>query len=162
MGLGFSRVTSPNTRSRNFEAHSIFSGSSHHDAAASSHFLSRHCSKPTGVITMVPPVMELPVINGFHPLLRSSLCPCPCSSIRSLFFHRRKMFLRLSGYQNSYPSLCTTANGSLSNATGRANNEKDFWDDYEFVEVIGIGSRKEAVLDFCLESSLAISSLRFW
>lgn len=32
----------------------------------------------------------------------------------------------------------------------------------EIVEVIGIGSRKEAVLDFCLESPLNTSSLRFW
>ncbi|XP_022992937.1 protein ACCUMULATION AND REPLICATION OF CHLOROPLASTS 3 [Cucurbita maxima] len=111
---------------------------------------------------MVPLVTELPVINGFHPLLRSSLCPCSCSSIRSLFFPRRKMFLGLAGYRNSYPFLSTTANSSLSNAAGRANTEKDFWDDYEFVEVIGIGSRKEAVLDFCLESALRISSLRFW
>lgn len=72
------------------------------------------------------------------------------------------MFLRLAEHRNSYPFLHTTANISSPNATGRSNNEKDFWDDYDFVEVIGIGSRKEAVLDFCLESVLRISSLRFW
>ncbi|KAL0541766.1 hypothetical protein IC582_021823 [Cucumis melo] len=113
---------------------------------------------------MAPLIMELPVTNAFPPLLRSSLCPCPCSSIStpSLFFHRRKMFLRFAEYRNSYPFLHTTPNGSLSNASGRSNNERDIWDDYEFVEVIGIGSRKEAVLDFCLESALRTSSLRFW
>ncbi|XP_061364723.1 protein ACCUMULATION AND REPLICATION OF CHLOROPLASTS 3, chloroplastic isoform X2 [Gastrolobium bilobum] len=32
----------------------------------------------------------------------------------------------------------------------------------DFVEVIGIGSRKDAVLDFCLNSPFQLSSLRFW
>lgn len=131
----------------------------HHDVSASSHLLSNG-----ETLAMAPLIMELPVTNAFPPLLRSSLCPCPCSSIStpSLFFHRRKMFLRFAEYRNSYPFLHTTPNGSLSNASGRSNNERDIWDDYEFVEVIGIGSRKEAVLDFCLESALRTSSLRFW
>uniref|UniRef100_A0A2P2P0I4 Protein ACCUMULATION AND REPLICATION OF CHLOROPLASTS 3 n=1 Tax=Rhizophora mucronata TaxID=61149 RepID=A0A2P2P0I4_RHIMU len=35
--------------------------------------------------------------------------------------------------------------------------------EFEYVEVIGIGSRKDAVLDFCLDSDfLSSSSLRFW
>ena len=135
--------------------------SPHYDDSASSHFLSNG-----ETLAMAPLIMELPVINAFPPLLPSSLCscPCPCSSISipSLFFHRRKMFLRFPEYRNSYPFLHTTPNASLSNATGRSNNERDIWDDHEFVEVIGIGSRKEAVLDFCLESALMTSSLRFW
>lgn len=36
------------------------------------------------------------------------------------------------------------------------------WGDSEFVEVIGIGSRKDAVIDFCLNSPLQSSSVRFW
>ncbi|KAH7839847.1 hypothetical protein Vadar_009611 [Vaccinium darrowii] len=35
-------------------------------------------------------------------------------------------------------------------------------EDSEFVEVIGIGSRKDAVLDFCLDSPVLWHSLRFW
>lgn len=36
------------------------------------------------------------------------------------------------------------------------------WGDSEFMEVIGIGSRKDAVIDFCLNSPLQSSSVRFW
>jgi hypothetical protein len=32
----------------------------------------------------------------------------------------------------------------------------------DFVEVIAIGGRKDAVLDFCLNSPFQLSSLRFW
>lgn len=41
-------------------------------------------------------------------------------------------------------------------------NCEDFWGKSEFVEVISIGSRKDAVLDFCLESPFQFSSVRFW
>lgn len=40
--------------------------------------------------------------------------------------------------------------------------DDDIWGDSEFVEVIGIGSRKDAVLDFCLDSPFKSSSMRFW
>ncbi|KAL4575603.1 hypothetical protein LXL04_022452 [Taraxacum kok-saghyz] len=36
------------------------------------------------------------------------------------------------------------------------------WEEPEIVEVIGIGSRKDAVLDFCLSSSSLSRRLRFW
>ncbi len=42
------------------------------------------------------------------------------------------------------------------------NGGGDIWGDSEFVEVIGIGSRKDAVLDFCLGSPFKSSSMRFW
>ncbi|CAL0320611.1 unnamed protein product [Lupinus luteus] len=32
----------------------------------------------------------------------------------------------------------------------------------DFVDVVGIGSRKDAVLDFCLNSKFQLASLRFW
>jgi hypothetical protein len=32
----------------------------------------------------------------------------------------------------------------------------------DFVDVIAIGGRKDAVLDFCLNSPFQLSSLRFW
>ncbi|XP_056164572.1 protein ACCUMULATION AND REPLICATION OF CHLOROPLASTS 3, chloroplastic isoform X2 [Syzygium oleosum] len=34
--------------------------------------------------------------------------------------------------------------------------------DAQFVEVIGVGSRKDAVLDFCLDSPFGFESVRFW
>ncbi|KAI7733804.1 hypothetical protein M8C21_006450 [Ambrosia artemisiifolia] len=36
------------------------------------------------------------------------------------------------------------------------------WEENRIVEVIGIGSRKDAVLDFCLQSSSLSPRLRFW
>lgn len=53
----------------------------------------------------------------------------------------------------------------LSNGVGKVTSEDnfgDFWGNSEFVEVIGIGSRRDAVLNFCLESQFKSSSLRFW
>lgn len=38
----------------------------------------------------------------------------------------------------------------------------DLWEETEIVEVIGIGSRKDAVLDFCLRSPSLSRCLRFW
>lgn len=39
---------------------------------------------------------------------------------------------------------------------------KNVWEETEFVEVFGIGSRKDALLDFCLASPCLSSALRFW
>ncbi|CAM8879589.1 unnamed protein product [Rhodiola kirilowii] len=39
----------------------------------------------------------------------------------------------------------------------------EFWEHSDFVEVIGIGSKREAVLDFCMESTFQYAApLRFW
>lgn len=38
----------------------------------------------------------------------------------------------------------------------------DFWEETGIVEVVGIGSRKDAVLDFCLRSPSLSRRLRFW
>ncbi|XP_047330382.1 protein ACCUMULATION AND REPLICATION OF CHLOROPLASTS 3, chloroplastic [Impatiens glandulifera] len=57
---------------------------------------------------------------------------------------------------------------SLKNETsdgknqGKENKSNDLWEGSEFVEVIGIGSRKDAIIDFCLNSPLRSNSLRFW
>ncbi|XP_074294286.1 protein ACCUMULATION AND REPLICATION OF CHLOROPLASTS 3, chloroplastic [Silene latifolia] len=52
------------------------------------------------------------------------------------------------------------SNGSNSSSSSSVT---DIWADSGFVEVIGIGSRVDSVLDFCLQSSSSSSnSLRFW
>ncbi|KAG9442443.1 hypothetical protein H6P81_018297 [Aristolochia fimbriata] len=38
----------------------------------------------------------------------------------------------------------------------------DSWGEPETVDVIGIGSRKDSIIDFCLESSFASTSLNYW
>ena len=49
------------------------------------------------------------------------------------------------------------------NASGTLEGDcESVWGDSEFVEVIGIGSRRDAVIDFCLNSPLQSSSVRFW
>ncbi|KAM0961003.1 hypothetical protein ACFX13_020756 [Malus domestica] len=81
------------------------------------------------------------------------------------FRRRRKHSLSCRGSSGrSSHSLRVTAS-SAGNGPGRADSEvncEDFWGKSEFVEVISIGSRKDAVLDFCLESPFQFSSVRFW
>ncbi|MCD7454426.1 hypothetical protein HAX54_024825 [Datura stramonium] len=45
---------------------------------------------------------------------------------------------------------------------GEAYGLKDVWEETEFVEVFGIGSRKDALLEFCLASPSLSPALRFW
>ncbi|KAL9229471.1 hypothetical protein vseg_004934 [Gypsophila vaccaria] len=60
---------------------------------------------------------------------------------------------------------CSPLNNDCNNNTNNneSNNFDEFWDDCNIVEVIGIGSRVDSVLDFCLQSSpSSTDSLRFW
>ncbi|VFQ86500.1 unnamed protein product [Cuscuta campestris] len=41
-------------------------------------------------------------------------------------------------------------------------SRRSIWDETNFVEVIGIGSRKDAIIDFCLSSPSCSPALRFW
>ncbi|XP_015063167.1 protein ACCUMULATION AND REPLICATION OF CHLOROPLASTS 3 [Solanum pennellii] len=43
-----------------------------------------------------------------------------------------------------------------------AGGLKNVWEETEFVEVFGIGSRKDALLEFCLASPYLSPALRFW
>lgn len=51
---------------------------------------------------------------------------------------------------------------SLKGEEGEGLFHRNVWEDTDFVEVIGIGSRKDAILDFCLASSSRFPALRFW
>lgn len=100
--------------------------------------------------------MELPISTSIlHTLSRVSLCPYPYSSkcsFNNYLFNNEKLGRRL--ICNSKPireDLGVSKDCSVN-----------VWGDSEFVEVIGIGSRKEAVLDFCLASQLRSSGLRIW
>ncbi|GMN61881.1 hypothetical protein TIFTF001_030962 [Ficus carica] len=120
--------------------------------------------------------MELPVFTSFRSWTRVFSCPCSTSNNPTLFFinnncsfHRTNFSLRLNfGLWNPRLRIIAAKN-SPSNRCGEAEREAncgggggDFWRDSEFVEVIGIGSRKDAVLNFCLESPFQSSSLRYW
>lgn len=96
-------------------------------------------------------LMELPVSLGL-----------PAVSCVSLFGHSR-VFRKCVPKPIRF-SLSSEKDFSMNGHCDRENqvDAGDFWGDSEFVEVIGIGSRKDAVLDFCLDSPFQSSSLRFW
>ncbi|XP_062113124.1 protein ACCUMULATION AND REPLICATION OF CHLOROPLASTS 3, chloroplastic [Humulus lupulus] len=86
----------------------------------------------------------------------------------SLFFHRcNNLTLTWNHLPNLKPYLLRFAaatspnHSSLPNGCGETHLG-DFWRDSQFVEVIAIGSRKDAVLNFCLDSPFQSPSLRYW
>lgn len=65
---------------------------------------------------------------------------------------------------NSIDNLgCTGVTASNESSTGRNNGGSDLLEECEErVEVIALGSRKDAVLDFCSASPFLSPVLRFW
>ncbi|PON82512.1 Tubulin/FtsZ, GTPase domain containing protein [Trema orientale] len=108
--------------------------------------------------------MERPVFTSFSSW--SSLA----SSKPTIFFHKsslrcRNFTLRWNGVCASKPHLVRIAATSAHNSPPKAETELNFgnfWTDPEMVEVIAIGSRKDAILNFCLDSPFQSPSLRFW
>lgn len=143
----------------------------------------RYFSKKTSNLLKIKPFfffsnfyfipMEIPVFTSFRLSYSSAVSLRSCSSKYSIFFHGcffrgKRLSIRWNIY-SSKPCMGIKAsleNNSLSNGVlGKAKtevNSGDFWGHSEFVEVIGIGSRRDAVLNFCLESQFKSSSLRFW
>ncbi|KAK7280560.1 hypothetical protein RJT34_25624 [Clitoria ternatea] len=108
--------------------------------------------------------MELSAFPSFKALSNPSLFPysssnqvwCRCS----LSLRRRDYGFRWS--LKSKPlvriRMCSEKVPSSSGYGGIESGEAKS----DFVEVIGIGSRKDATLDFCLNSPFQLPSLRFW
>ena len=108
--------------------------------------------------------MEFSAFTGFRPSSGVSLCPYRPSNSVLVFRRQRKYNLSRSSCICKLSSLritATAANNGPADVDSEVNCD-DFWGNSELVEVIGIGSRKEAVLDFCLESPFRFPSLRFW
>ncbi|KAA8529925.1 hypothetical protein F0562_034471 [Nyssa sinensis] len=112
--------------------------------------------------------MELPVSTSPPSLPRASLCPSSLKCFLNGYLFRRGMFRRRLLKCTVKPLLIKLSSEkdflSVSKNQNCLNQEVsgNLWEDSEFVEVIGIGSRKDAVLDFCLDSPFRVSSLRFW
>ncbi|XP_024961939.1 protein ACCUMULATION AND REPLICATION OF CHLOROPLASTS 3 isoform X1 [Cynara cardunculus var. scolymus] len=111
--------------------------------------------------------MELPsmAINISRGLSSPSLCP-KCSFHCYYRFHRQFPLRRLKlcgnfkrprGMQSSFERHSSSSSPILN-----LEGAMDLWEETEIVEVIGIGSRKDAVLDFCLRSASLSPCLRFW
>ncbi|KAG5531932.1 hypothetical protein RHGRI_026514 [Rhododendron griersonianum] len=112
--------------------------------------------------------MELHISTSLHKFPYPSLHP---HSPKRLFFtshlfHGFNFPTRLKPNSRTLRfALCSEKDSSPNGSPFRENQEeggRSSREDSGFVEVIGIGSRKDAVLDFCLDSPSLWPSLRFW
>lgn len=96
--------------------------------------------------------MELTISTSLlHSVSRTSLLPnAPEYTYRTCIYSFKRSRHKLKC--NSKPLKVELSRNSVENV----------WEDSKFVEVIAIGSRRDAVLDFCLDSPLRCSALRFW
>ncbi|XP_071716054.1 protein ACCUMULATION AND REPLICATION OF CHLOROPLASTS 3, chloroplastic-like [Rutidosis leptorrhynchoides] len=105
--------------------------------------------------------MELPLtttINISRKLSSPSLYPNPNSSFNLCYKLRYHLPYKLSP-NSKQPFRIDYKHSSHSQ---QFNRDTNLWSEPEIVEVIGIGSRKDSVLDFCLRSPFISPLLRFW
>ncbi|KAJ7954471.1 Protein ACCUMULATION AND REPLICATION OF CHLOROPLASTS 3 [Quillaja saponaria] len=104
--------------------------------------------------------MEVPICVSFLPWSKAVLCPYSSKrNSHGCFIPRRKLGLRWR--HNSRHFVRITMCSASERESGNMKSG-DSHGDSGFIEVLGIGSRKDTVLDFCLNSPLLFSSLRFW
>lgn len=102
--------------------------------------------------------MELPIsTNSIHSISRASLCPIASEYTYRTYIHT----YRRSRHRLKCNSKPLRVELSFEQGVSKRSGE-NVWEDCKYVEVIAIGSRREAVIDFCLDSSLRGSALRFW
>ncbi|XP_065856793.1 protein ACCUMULATION AND REPLICATION OF CHLOROPLASTS 3, chloroplastic isoform X2 [Euphorbia lathyris] len=105
---------------------------------------------------------QFPVFTTFIPVSRVSAC---LLSPKHVFYQRFLRGVNLS-QRLRYGCSCNRSlrvSMSFEEKEYRADSGVSLFGDSQFVEVIGVGSRKDAVLDFCSDSHFELSSsLRFW
>ncbi|GAB2282461.1 hypothetical protein Dimus_017003 [Dionaea muscipula] len=96
-------------------------------------------------------------------------CPPPCRSRTTLLFPLRMSNIELTSHlhlqKTRLPPLTNYGQGGLRlNAVScsKIENINDIWSDSQCVEVIGIGSKVDSVLESCLSSPSPLRSLRLW
>nr|XP_016432427.1 PREDICTED: protein ACCUMULATION AND REPLICATION OF CHLOROPLASTS 3-like isoform X2 [Nicotiana tabacum] len=113
----------------------------------------------------------LPISVRLSAFSRGSLCALsPTNSFNSRSFPHQR--IRIKVKCSPEPMRAETNSNFISRDSqkceGNRENDmqgeglKNVWEETEFVEVFGIGSRKDALLDFCLASPCLSSALRFW
>ncbi|XP_004497166.1 protein ACCUMULATION AND REPLICATION OF CHLOROPLASTS 3, chloroplastic isoform X2 [Cicer arietinum] len=107
--------------------------------------------------------MELSSLPTFKPVSNASLFTFTSNQLRC----RCSLSLRRSDYgfrrtRNSKPFLQIRMCSEKSSSSNGYGGTDSAVTNSDFVEVIGIGCRKDAVIDFCLNSPFQLSSLRFW
>ncbi|XWS64010.1 hypothetical protein CRYUN_Cryun06bG0150200 [Craigia yunnanensis] len=111
---------------------------------------------------MLASSMEVPVLTGFHTDSRISFLTHFSSKsafLNSFFGPKSFCCKRLSYNSRSLVKISMSMEKQSNSLNGYGNNMEE---NSEVVEVIAIGSRKDAVLEFCLDSPFQSSSLRFW
>ncbi|KAL2541335.1 Protein ACCUMULATION AND REPLICATION OF CHLOROPLASTS 3 [Abeliophyllum distichum] len=102
-----------------------------------------------------------PISRNPHVVSHASIFP-----FRSIHDSQRKLQtrLRLRLECNSKPIRVELNSDAISTNDSLAefNKSNSIWEESEYVEVIGIGSRTDAVLDFCSGSPNISPTLRFW
>lgn len=111
--------------------------------------------------------MELPLtaINISRKLSSPSLCPKRAFDGYCKYHCRFPLRKLQFGSTSKRPRrIKASFDKHSSTSSPILNREVDLnlWEETEVVEVIGIGSRKDAVLDFCLRTSSLSRRLRFW
>ncbi|PWA82842.1 MORN motif-containing protein [Artemisia annua] len=111
--------------------------------------------------------MELPLTNINVSRSLSSLCPKTSFNSyhihklnHKLFFQKRFKLYGFSKQTHKIESKNYAFSSGVLNKDGGMG--MGVWEDNGIVEVIGIGSRKDALLDFCLGSKALSPRLRFW
>lgn len=94
-------------------------------------------------------------------------CPNPSSFHFDSSSIPRKRCLKPSKFRRKPLKICGSSSSVKDCVKGDANSHRsdrnvDIWEDSGCVEVIGIGSRVDSVMDFCLRSPSTFQSLRFW
>lgn len=106
--------------------------------------------------------MEFPVLTGSHVVSRISLLTR--FSSKSVFFNsffgpKSLCCKRLCYNPTSVVKISMSMEKQSSSLNGYGQNMER---NSGVLEVIAIGSRKDALLEFCLDSPFQSSSLRFW
>ncbi|PIN12681.1 hypothetical protein CDL12_14707 [Handroanthus impetiginosus] len=105
-----------------------------------------------------------PGITGYHSLFRASVSPSPFLSIqRTRKKNESKLLLGWNSSSVTAKSNCSCLAIGKDSSSCLNNGASDMREECEeCVEVIIVGSRKDAVLDFCSGSPFLSPVLRFW
>ncbi|CAK9148548.1 unnamed protein product [Ilex paraguariensis] len=111
--------------------------------------------------------MDLPSSIALHTLSRASLWPY--TSKNSHLLHRKGYRIRLECKAKHVRVELSSENDKDASLNGNRNLNREnsvevgsIWESSEFLEVIGFGSRKDAIVDFCFGSPFLSPALRFW
>ncbi|XP_075093140.1 protein ACCUMULATION AND REPLICATION OF CHLOROPLASTS 3, chloroplastic isoform X6 [Nicotiana tabacum] len=113
----------------------------------------------------------LPISVRLSAFSRGSLCALsPTNPFNSCSFPHQRIRIKLKCSPEPTRAETNSIFDSRDSNNYEGNRENDMqgeglknvWEETEFVEVFGIGSRKDALLDFCLASPSISPALRFW